>query len=185
MVNEYEEKPKKRFGCLGVILIILLVMGLIAGTIFLLLPKILSSAVSGGAVSTVLPKGIQENIKELQKLVSANISLLNDYGLTTDEAVRIMESLDYKTIEVCLEDIQKSSINNSSDLIDTVSKHVDLSSADLGRIKKDINTDFREEELNLQIEKLRESPAMSRSGFSMLKNTIIEVLKSHDKTGSK
>ena len=179
MAEEYEGKPKKRIGCLGVLLIILLVLALIAGTIVLFLPKIISSAVSGGAVSTLIPEVLQDDIKELQILVSDNINLLNEYGLTTDEAARILESLDYDTLEACLDDIQKSSIKNSSELIDTVTKYVDLSSADLGKIKKDLNTDFREGELNQQIERLRESPVMRRSRFSVLKSTIIDVLKTH------
>ncbi|RKX81338.1 MAG: hypothetical protein DRP58_11940 [Spirochaetes bacterium] len=52
-----EIKSKKHIGCLGISLIILLVLGLIAGSIYYYLPKIISSAVSGGKVSSIIPEG--------------------------------------------------------------------------------------------------------------------------------
>ena len=147
MTDQGEIKQKKGIGCLGVLLIILIVLALIAGSIYLFLPKILSSVITGGAVSTLLPQGIQNNTHNLRNLISDNIDRLEEYGLSTEEAVQIVSSVDINTVEECLEDIQKSSITNSSSLIDTVSKYIDLSAADLNKIKSNFYTEFKQGEL--------------------------------------
>jgi hypothetical protein len=113
MAEINERKSKKRIGCLGVLLIIILVLAVIAGSFYLFLPKILSSAVSGGKVSTLMPKGFQSSIIDLQNIVTDNIDLLKEYGLSTDEAAEIVASLDYNTLEACMDDIQQSTIKNS------------------------------------------------------------------------
>lgn len=177
-MNDFEEKKsKKGIGCLGVIFIILFVIILLAGSIYLFLPKILSSVISGGAVSSILPEGVQKNTQNLKALISDNIALLEEYGLSTDEAVEIVSAVKYETLEECMEDIKQSSITNSSSLIDTVSKHIDLSSADLNKIKSNFYTEFEAEELSKLITNFKESPMMSRLNFRVIKGTIIEILE--------
>lgn len=178
MTDQIEKKSGKGIGCLGVFIIILIVLALIAGSIYIFLPKLISSAISGGAVSALLPEGVRQRTRDIRQIITDNIDNLEKFGLSTDEAVQIVSSLDSGTLEECLDDIQQSSITNSSDLIDTVSKHIDLSAADLGKIKNDNYTEFKEGELDHLINNLRESPIMKKSGFRIIKGTIIEVLKS-------
>jgi hypothetical protein len=185
MADQSEKKSGKGIGCLGVFIIILLFFALIAGSIYIFLPRIISSAISGGAVSALLPEGVRQGTRDIQYIISDNIYKLEEFGLTTDEAAQIVLSLDFDTLEVCLDDIQQSSITNSSDLIDTVSRHIDLSAADLNKLKSDYYTEFKEEELNHLIENLRESPLMMKSGFRVIKGTIIEVLKSEREMDNK
>ncbi|MCK5198071.1 MAG: hypothetical protein KAR21_06960 [Spirochaetales bacterium] len=180
MTDQGEIKPKRGIGCLGVLLIIILVLALIAGSIYFFLPKILSSMISGGTVSTLLPAGIQKNTQNLRDLISDNIDQLEEYGLSTDDAVQIVSSADFNTIEDCLEDIHKSSITNSTNLIDTVSKYIDLSAADLNKIKSNYYTEFKEGELTQLITDITDSPLMSRLNFRVAKETIIEILKSKE-----
>ena len=178
-MSDYGEiKPKKKIGCLGAFLIFLLIMALIAGAFYLFLPKIISSAISGWTVSTLLPKGIQKDTQNFTELISDNIDQLEEFGLSTDEAIKIISSIDLDTLEDCLDDIQQSSIKNSSELLDTVEKHIDLSAADLNKIKSDYYTEFQEGELNQLIADLKESPVMKKSSFRIIKETLIEVLNS-------
>jgi len=72
-----------------------------------------------------------------------------------------------------------SSISNSTDLIDKFSNYFDLSTLDLNKIKKDNYTDFKEEELNILVDNIQESPIMRKSTFRIFKETAIEVLKSN------
>jgi hypothetical protein len=178
MTDQGEIKSKKGIGCLGVLLIFIFILALIAGTIYLFLPKIISSTLHGGALSTLLPEGIQKSIKNSKNLISDNIDQLEEYGLSTDDAIQIVSSTDFDTVEACFEDIQNSSITNSSSLLDKVSEYIDLSAADLNKIKSTYYTEFKEGELNQLMTDLRDSPLMSRLNFRVIKETIIEVLKS-------
>lgn len=179
MDNYAEVKSKKSIGCLGVFLIFLLILSLIAGALYYFLPNIISSAVSGGKVAKLLPQGFQYNSDNIQKIISENIDHLEALGLSKDEAIQIISLIDYTTFEKCLEDIQKSPISNSTDLIDKVSEYIDLNTANLNKLKKDNYTEFKEEELNLLIADIKESPVMGRSAFRIVKETVIEVLKSN------
>jgi len=179
-MDDYGEiKAKKGIGCIGVLLIILLILGLIAGSFYYFLPKIISSAVSGGKVSKMLPEKLQDNTKDFQNVISENINQLEAFGLSKDEAVKIISSIDLANFEECLEDIKMSSISNSTDLIDKFSNYFDLSTLDLNKIKKDNYTDFKEEELNILVDNIQESPIMRKSTFRIFKETAIEVLKSN------
>ncbi len=179
-MGDYGEiKTKKSIGCMGVFLIILLILALIAGSFYYFLPKIISSAVSGGKISKILPEKFQNNTNNFQNIISENIDHLETFGLSRNEAIQIISSIDLKTFERCLEDIQKSPISNSTDLIDKVSEYFDLNTADLNKLKKDNYTEFKEEELNLLVDDIKESPIMGRSVFRIIKETVIEVLKSH------
>ena len=183
MTDKSEKRSGKGIGCLVAFLITLLVLVLIAGSIYIFLPKIISSAVSGGALSVLLPEGIREGTDEFQNLISDNIDQLEQLGLSTDDAAEIVSSLDFDTIEKCIDDIQKSSISNSSDLIDIISKHIDLSAADLNKIKSDFYTEFEDGELDEIVKSFKESPLMMKSGFRVIKGTILEVLKSAETAG--
>ena len=178
MADQSEKKPRKGIGCFGVFIIILLALALIAGSIYIFLPNIISSAISGGAVSALLPEGIKQRTRDIEYIITDNIDKLEEFGLTADEAAQIVSSMDFDTLEVCLNDIQQSSITNSSELIDIVSRHIDLSDADLSKIKSNQYAEINEGELDQLIENLRESPIMRKSSFRIIKGTIIEVLKS-------
>ena len=180
-MGDYGEiRAKKGIGCLGVFLIILLILALIAGSFYYYLPKIISSAVSGGKVSKILPENFQNNTNNFQNIISDYINQLETFGLSKNEAIQIISSMDFTTFEKCLEDIQKSPISNSTDLIDKVSEYFDLKSANLEKIKKDNYTEFKEEELNLIVDDIKESPIMGRSVFRIIKETVIEVLKAEN-----
>jgi len=99
-MDDYGEiKAKKGIGCIGVLLIILLILGLIAGSFYYFLPKIISSAVSGGKVSKMLPEKLQDNTKDFQNVISENINQLEAFGLSKDEAVKIISSIDLANFE--------------------------------------------------------------------------------------
>ncbi len=178
MIDQEKKIQKKKIGGLGIFLIILLILVLIIGSIFIFLPKIVSSAVSGGVVSNMLPEEVRQQTTQLNSMIAENLYFLEDIGLTSREATEIISALKYNTVEKCLEDLDKSSITNSSELIDIVSKHIDLSSADLAKMKKEYYSEFSEEDLKEAVLLLRGNPLFGKSGFRVVKTTLLDILKS-------
>jgi len=177
-MDDYGEiKAKKGIGCMGVFLITLLILALIAGSFYFFLPQIISSAVSGGKVSKILPDEFQNYTNNFQNIISENINQLETFGLSKNETIQIISSINFTTFKKCLEDIQKSSISNSSELIDKVSEYIDLNIPDLNKLKKDNYTEFKGQELNMLIDNIKQSPVMGRSSFRIIKETVIEVLQ--------
>ena len=173
-------KEKKKMGCLGILLILILVLALLGGVIYLFLPKIISSALSGGAISRILPDDLRRGSENLEIFLEENVNQLDRFGLTTDEATDIVSSIDYGTVEEIVGELEQSSVNNTSDLIDIVSKHIDLSSADIEKIKNEYDTEFSKENLNWALLRFNESPLIMKSGFRVVKETILEVLQSSE-----
>jgi hypothetical protein len=172
-----EQKPKKS-GCLRAFLIFLLIVGLLIGISYIILPQLISSALSGGIISRLLPKEIQNNTQILRNSIADNFDQLDKFGLSTGETVKIVSSLDLETFEKCLADIQQSQISNSSELLDKVAEYIDLSAANLNMIKKEYYTEFHEGELDKIITNFRKGPGMKKSSFRLMKETIIELMKS-------
>ncbi len=185
MSDPEKRKQGKKIGGLGIFLIILLILVLIIGSIFVFLPKIVSSAVSGGVVSNMLPEEVRQQTTQLNNIVAENLYILEDIGLTDREATEIVSALSYKTVENCLEDLEKSSITNSSELIDIVSKHIDLSAADLVKMKKEYYSEFSEEDLKEAVLLLRGNPLFGKSGFRVVKTTLLDILKSAENDSNK
>lgn len=175
-----KEKERKGTGCLSVFLIILLILIAIGGSIYLFLPKIISSALSGGTASIFLPEGIRRGTEDFQSFLKENISQMEKVGISTEDATQIISSLEYETIETIFEEIDMNPPSNTSQLIDMVSEHVDLSAVDIKKIKDEYYSEFSTEDIQNMISRTRDSPLMMKSGFRLAKETILNVLSNEE-----
>jgi hypothetical protein len=181
MSDYYEEdKEKKRMGCGSFILIILLLLAVIIGSAYFFLPKIISSAISGGVITSYLPDNIRRGTEKLSEFLSVSIERMEKAGLSTDEASLIVSSLDYESVELIFEEIEISSISNSSDMIDLISQHVDLSVVDIDRIKEENYTVYTADEMQQSVNSLRKYPILMKFGFRIIKQTVLNTLSNHE-----
>jgi len=172
---------KKKIGCFGVFIIVLIVLAVLAGTVYLFLPKIISSAISGGAASSLLPVDAKRGINELNQLLNENIQELDKLGISPEEASGIVSSLEYDTFEKLINSLDKSPVSNSAELIDLVSKYVDLSSVDLNRIKDEYDFEVSRESIESFTGSFKENPAFMKTGFNVMKTSLLDILENAEK----
>lgn len=171
------EEKKKRGGCLPAFLIILLVLGLGALGMYFYLPSLISGTLSGKGLAKILPESFRAETEQLNREVGQQIEMLRQAGFPPQQLESILRDLDLPKIEDILDEAETSGITDTDQLIDIVSRHVDLSSLDLEKLKRKYYSQISPDELKDGIERFRESPLFSKSGFSIMKGTILKVLE--------
>jgi len=174
------QEKKKNPGCLGAILLILLILGLLSLAAYFFLPAILVKSTSDGFLYEILPDEARVEIENFNRLITENIGQLEQYGLNPDEASAIIESLDYKAAKSILDDFENREISDTSDLLDIIQSHIDLSAMDIKEIKKDYYAPVSQTDLQNTLSNLTGNPLLLRSGFNFVKETILLKLKEQE-----
>lgn len=177
MIDYTSGGQEKKSGCLGRILIVLLVLGIISIAAFFLLPKLIVKSGPDNFIYKALPEEVKSEVDKFNNLITENIGQLDKYGLDAFEASEILKSLDYGTFTDILEELDSSQISDTSELIDVVQGHIDLSLLDVDRIKKDYYAPVDEEDLRNILSRFKENPLIMRSGFTLVKATVQSALE--------
>lgn len=175
------EEEKKKTGCLGMLFVIILILGGLAAAAYFLLPSLLARSSSGGIVYKMLPDEMQEQFDQFQYMVDDNISQMEKYGLDSYELTRIVESVDFGTVENLVDDIERSAISDTNELLDIINHHISIPREQLDKIKRDYYSEISQDDLDRMITRFRESPMIMRTGFSVFKETLLKSLESEDK----
>ncbi|MDA3812013.1 MAG: hypothetical protein PF518_16975 [Spirochaetaceae bacterium] len=177
MADYRSGREKKKIGCFGIFLIILIVLVILIGAGYLFLPRIVSNALNGGFVSTLLPQELREGTEEFNVKISENIGELDKLGISPEEASVLISSIDFGTVEKLIYRIEKTPVTNSNELIDMASDYIDLSSVDLEKIKEEYYTEFSEESVQRFISQFNENPRFIKTGFNVGKTSILQILE--------
>ncbi len=174
------EKKRKK-GWLIAILVVLVIILILLLSIYVLIPKIISSALSGGAASNFIPEQYKENIKEINSILENNLGQLEKIGITNEQAKKILSSIEYSTFESITSELTEKEINDTDELIDLLSKNIDLSSIDIEKIKNENFSYLSLEEVKTVLNQIKKNPQLLRIGFFVSKRTAVEILnKSKD-----
>jgi len=181
MSDDKVTKVEKKHGFIRVIIMIFLVLLIIAGTVYFYLPKIVSSALSGGAVSTFMPKEIRENTKEIRTMIKMNLGILAEMGISNEQARDIVSNIEFKAFDNVIQQMDSNPVKNTNELIDLLSTSIDLSTIDINRIKKEYYSELSPDVVEEIVNQYQSKPGFKKIGFNVVKNTVLVILKDQDK----
>lgn len=177
MLEAEIEKKNKKHGAIKFLIIGLVVLIALIGGIYISIPSVVSSALSGGAVSSLLPQEVRERNDKINLIIKDNLGSLSEMGISNEVAIKMVSKIDFETFENVINKMQSLSIDNTDELIDLLSICIDFSMVDITKLKKEYYSELAKDTLNQIFTLYNDYPAFRKAGFDVAKKTVLDILK--------
>lgn len=178
------EKNKSKIK-LVLLIISLIVIFLLIGTLvtyYIIIPKIVSNIIIKGDDVSYLPPEVNEQLKLMKENFSEINTFLSNNNIDKNQVIDVVSNASNKNITEFISEIQGKgiTITTSDQLIDIAMSNFDLNKLDINKLKKAVNENLTNEDLEFIQEKINEIDLSSKAytlSIPIFKSTIIEMLK--------
>ena len=172
MYPEYAYRRRRR-GCLISFITLIVAIVLIAVLGWIFLPKLAVHSVMSDTALSPVPR---ETRSELRNAVNEAVGSLGRYGVTRDQALRIVDNISAGEIRGMIGDLLAAPALDADTIVRVISSDIDLTGVDLETLKADIAKNLDEAALRRFLQSLERNSFSLPVVIPAIKETVKEAL---------